>query len=105
MGNSFNFNQDGVGSKSFKGGASLSADGMFNIFESEWPEFSAYMEKNFGANTFNEGYNIIKENYQETFNNEDDYEKALSEQIRHLDFQDDQDLATFVNNCCTFLTV
>lgn len=46
---------------------------MFNIFDSEWPEFKEYMEKNFGADTFNEGYNIIQENYQDTINNEDDY--------------------------------
>ena len=78
---------------------------MFNIFDSEWPEFKEYMEKNFGADTFNEGYNIIQENYQDTINNEDDYNQALSNQIKHLGFQDEQDLATFVNNCCTFLTV
>ena len=47
------------------------------------------MDKLFGEDVFAEGYAIIKDNFKETFENEDNYEEALSKMVQHLTFKDE----------------
>ena len=87
----------------FNGSSSVD-ETMFNVYACQWPEFQAYMIKNFGEYRFQDGYDIIQDNYQDAMN-EDDSEAIFADKCRHLDFEDEETLSTFVTNCCSYKMV
>ena len=51
------------------------------------------MIKNYGSNVFDEGYNIIKNNYDTIL--EEDGEQQIKNMINHLKFEDEESLDSF----------
>lgn len=76
---------------------------MFNAAACEPEEFTKYMSKTFGEDTFKEGFDVIDKNYSIML--EDGGEEKIKGMLSHLKFNDDMALENFQNYCSTYLMV
>ena len=79
-----------------------SKEEMINISSCEFPQFKAFMGEKYGADVFDQGFAIIKQNQDIIF--EDNGEQRLTQQLSSL--LPDGDLCSgFINYCTTYLIV
>ena len=80
----------------------VSKEEMINISSCEFPEFRTFMSNKYGAEVFDQGFQIIRAQQDMIF--EDGGEQQLIEQLNPL-FSDPDMTSGFINYCTTYLIV
>jgi hypothetical protein len=82
--------------------SNVTQEEMINITSCNFEQFGAYMSKQYGAQQFQQGFDLIKKNQDLIY--VDDGEERLVKLLKNM-FQTEDTIRGFINVCTTFLIV